>query len=237
MMFLLVWLQRWLHRELQAIFLLITHDAGISIIIFSILFLPGVMIHELSHFLSARLLRVKTGKFSIIPKVLPNGKVQLGYVEVATSDIFRDSLIGAAPLIAGLAAVLLIALFIFDLPVLGIGNLAPSGLLPMVHAVLLAQDAWLWIYLLFTISTTMMPSESDRHAWAPLLLVFAGILGLAFLVDGGSWLQNNLGRPALVVSNIGIFLFGLCNFLHILLSIPLFLVRIGISKLTGYQVR
>ncbi len=47
----------------------------------------------------AKLLGVRTGKFSLIPQPLPDGHLQLGYVEAAHSDILRDSLVGAAPLI------------------------------------------------------------------------------------------------------------------------------------------
>jgi hypothetical protein len=42
-----------------------------------------------------------TRGFSIIPKMMPEGYLRMGYVEVAETDIVRDSLIGAAPLILG----------------------------------------------------------------------------------------------------------------------------------------
>lgn len=97
----LVFLQRLLHRELQAVFLILTRDARLTMGLFSIIFLPGVFLHELSHFLTAKILLIPTGKFSIFPQSLPDGRVQLGYVETARSDAARDSLVGAAPLIVG----------------------------------------------------------------------------------------------------------------------------------------
>ena len=97
----LILLQRLLHREIQAVFLILTRDTRLTMGIFSILFLPGVFLHELSHFVMAKILRVRTGKFSIFPRSLPDGRLQLGYVETARSDMLRDSLIGAAPLIVG----------------------------------------------------------------------------------------------------------------------------------------
>ena len=54
-----LFLQRRLHFELQAIFLLITRHENAAIGMFSLLFLPGVLLHELSHFLMARLLGVR----------------------------------------------------------------------------------------------------------------------------------------------------------------------------------
>ena len=50
----LILLQRLLHREIQAVFLILTRDPRITMGIFSMIFLPGVFLHELSHFLSGQ---------------------------------------------------------------------------------------------------------------------------------------------------------------------------------------
>ena len=97
----LLLLQRALQREIQTILLLLTRRPEISLAIFSILFFPGVFLHEASHWLMARLLGVRTGRFSLIPQPLGNGRVRLGFVETASPDIVRDALIGVAPLISG----------------------------------------------------------------------------------------------------------------------------------------
>ena len=52
--------QRWLHREIHAVFLLITRRPGLSVGLFSLVFFPGVLLHETSHFLTARILGVRT---------------------------------------------------------------------------------------------------------------------------------------------------------------------------------
>ncbi|MBP8048558.1 MAG: hypothetical protein KAY64_07425, partial [Anaerolineales bacterium] len=89
----LVFLQRLLHREIQAVILIVTRNGQLTVGLFSILFFPGVFLHELSHFLMAKLLQVRTGKFSLIPATLPNGRLQMGYVETERTDVFRDSLV------------------------------------------------------------------------------------------------------------------------------------------------
>src|SRR5512143_419644 len=108
-------LQRLLHREIQAAFLILSRSPEFSITLFSIIFLPGVLLHEFSHYLVALVLGVQTAHFSLIPQLLPNGKLQLGYVETVKSDYFRDSLIGAAPLIAGGSLVAYLAVTRLDL--------------------------------------------------------------------------------------------------------------------------
>ena len=83
-------LQRRLHQEIQSVLFLVTRRIDLALAIFSILFLPGVLLHEVSHYVTARLLRVPVGRFSIIPQSLPVGRVRVGYVETAQTDFIRS---------------------------------------------------------------------------------------------------------------------------------------------------
>jgi hypothetical protein len=98
-------LQPRLQREVQVFFLILSRRKDISIILFSLLFLPGVLLHELSHFLMAKLLFIRTGRFSILPREMPYGQLQLGYVEIEKVDPIRETLVGVAPLLTGSAVV------------------------------------------------------------------------------------------------------------------------------------
>lgn len=221
----LVYLQRLLHREIQAVILLITRSRPLTIGLFSVMFFPGVFIHELSHFLMAKLLRVRTHGFSIIPHSMSDGRLQLGYVEVEQTDIFRDSLIGLAPLIAGTAFMAYAG--IYQLQVHTLWKLLLDGqidlfwmglgLLPTV------PDFYVWFYLAFAVSSTMLPSESDRHAWLPLGVWVIGLLLLALFAGAGAWMLENL-TPALDPFLYSVaLLFGLSNLLHLLLLPPFYL--------------
>src|SRR5262245_22357688 len=106
----LVFLQRLLHREIQAVLLILTRSPQFTITAFSILFLPGIILHEVSHYVVANLLGVETARLSLGPRVMPGQRLQLGSVETAPTDIVRDSLIGAAPLFTGGSVVALIAI-------------------------------------------------------------------------------------------------------------------------------
>src|ERR1700690_2441498 len=88
----LVFLQRLLHREIQAVFLILSRSERFTVTLFSLIFLPGVLLHELSHYGMAVLLGVKAARFSMIPQVLEDGRLQLGYVETVKTDFARDSL-------------------------------------------------------------------------------------------------------------------------------------------------
>ena len=87
----LIALQRVLHREIQAaLYIASGGNAQLTMAIFSFLFFPGVVLHEFSHFIFAKVLFVRTRNFSIIPKMMPEGYLRMGYVEVAETDIVKN---------------------------------------------------------------------------------------------------------------------------------------------------
>ena len=235
----LVLLQRLLHREIQAVFLITTRNPPLTIGLFSVMFLPGVFLHEFSHFLMAKLLIVRTGGFSIIPHPLPDGRLQLGYVETEKTDVVRDSLIGLAPLIAGSFLVAYAGIYRLHLQTLW-GVLRSGqfelfwlglGYLPQV------RDFPLWFYLTFTVSSTMMPSPSDRHAWATLGLWVSVLLALALLAGAGPWMLEYLAPPLNNFLSTVAVLFGLSAAFHALIILPFALVHRVLTRFTGIDVK
>ena len=234
--FLLV--QRWLHREIQALLLLITRRPGLSMGLFSLFFFPGVLLHESSHYLAARLLGVKTGRFSLLPKLTDEGKLRLGYVETEQAGAVTDAFIGTAPLLVGGAVIAFLGSVCLGMVPLAIfmrqGDWTSffQGLL----AVPRQNDFWLWFYLAFTISSTMLPSASDRHAWLPVGIGFSVVLALLVIAGAGPWMVNTLG-PWANQALLGLALiFGISLALHLALALPVWGLRHLVSRLTGLQV-
>ena len=235
----LIFFQRLLHREIQAVTLIVTRNPGLTMGIFAFIFLPGVFLHELSHFLMAKLLRVPTGQFSLMPQPLPDGRLQLGYVETSQSDIVRDSFIGAAPLIAGTIFVAYTTVFQLDMRILwdtfrnGQFNLFWMG----VAALPRVPDFYLWFYLAFTVSSTMMPSQSDRHAWLDLVVAISVIFAIALVAGAGPWIMSNLApRVSNFLSSVAV-IFGLSAMVHGILILPVALIHKVVARITGVDVR
>lgn len=235
----LILLQRLLHREIQAVFLILTRDARITMGIFSLIFLPGVFLHELSHFVMAKILRVPTGRFSIFPRSLPDGRLQLGYVETGRADIVRDSLIGAAPLIVGTLFVAYVAVERFEMRVLW--DVFRNGQMNLfwmaMQALPRVGDFYLWFYLVFAVSSTMMPSESDRHAWLELAISVGVLFSFTLLLGAGPWILSNLAPSISSFLGFVAVIFGLSSVVHVLLILPAALLHKILSRLTGVDVK
>jgi len=231
-------LQRSLHRELQVVFLLTTRREDIAITLFSILLFPGVLLHEGSHYLMARMVGVRTGRFSLFPRPLPGGKLQLGFVETASADWLRETMIGMAPLLSGLLFVAYAGLLQMNLS--AIGQVFRSGdlqlLAQMLRSLIQKPDFWLWFYLALVVSSTMLPSAADRRAWLPLFVFFALLLGISLVLGAGPWLYDTLAAPFNQVLRVVAFLFGISVLLHGLMLPFAWLLRRLLSRLTGLEV-
>lgn len=186
----------------------------------------------------AILLRVRVLKISFVPEVTKKGKIRLGFVQTAKTDIVRDSIIGLAPFLVGLLLVAIIGIFIFRIE----KSIYPSGLdylgfiigslsnLPEV------KDFGIWFYLAFAISTTMIPSESDRQSWKIIIFAMVFILFVVVISGFGEWMINHLS-PVINQWLFSLSLILVGSFIvHLILFLPILVLRQVIMKLFGFQL-
>ena len=181
----LLWLRRWITLHLQGLGLLLWSHSDMAMVLYFLALLPGIALHELSHWLFAKGLGVRTGKVTLWPARQKGGRMRLGSVEMVRSDPFRGSLIGLAPLITGSGVIFLIGDRVLSV------NRAVDALLTAdwraawasLAAYGQAADLWLWLYVVFAVSNTMWPSESDRQSWLTAFL-FVAAIGLATFASG-----------------------------------------------------
>lgn len=159
----LFFLSQQLTKHLSKVFYTLFHHQRIVIHLLSFLFLPGVILHELSHFLIASICMVPTGEIEFLPEVHGN-EVKMGSVAIAKTDPFRRFVIGVAPLLMGLGV--LFILFWYFYPI----------------KVLLSWETALLFYLIFEISNTMFSSKKDMEGAVGLLIAIALLLVVLFFL-------------------------------------------------------
>jgi hypothetical protein len=176
-------LKRWITLHLQGVGLLVWGDSEMAMVLYFLALLPGIVVHELSHWLFAKALGVRTGKMSIWPRRQNRGRVRLGSVQVTRVDPFRSSLIGLAPLLVGSLVIFLIGDRVLSVsrPINAALNADWNGLWASLGSTTQASDFWIWLYVIFAVSNAMFPSESDRQSWLPVLVLLTLIGAVAYL--------------------------------------------------------
>lgn len=192
-------------NRLFNLFYAITHNKTVSLSLLSLIIYPGVVVHELSHLITAAILFVPVKSINLVPEKTDDG-IRSGSVTIAPTDILRRTLVGIAPLFVGIAVLWAITAYV--LPPISYfchsravpadrqenGNLydlIDSGSMPgmTVDNIFctnsIVNSQWsivLSVYLIFSISSTMYSSKKDLEAlkiMVPVLLIIAGILYIA----------------------------------------------------------
>lgn len=230
----MLFLQHWLQQHIQGATFAVTGNPGCAVRALFLLLLPGVLLHEFSHWLVANLLGVRTGKISIgLGKMRGNKHFSLGSVTVERTDPLRESLIGVAPFVFGLVAIWL-------LMGLGFGLWAPNDPLLVVETVWASIGdplTWLALYLVFAVSTSMIPSASDREPWGIIIGIFAGAGALALILG---WVPRfspeviEFGQTLLYTL---IFVFGVIVVVNGALALVIFIFEWLFGAMTQRKVR
>ncbi len=198
-----------LTSRLYGLFFLVSSSQKLALGMLSLILLPGTIIHEMSHFLIATILRVPTGKMSIFPEALEKGKVRAGKLEIGNCDPFRKTLIGIAPMFVGLALIYFIGHFFFPSFSLTTNNLQPT--------------TFIGIYFLLTISSTMFSSPKDLESLIivlpiiSILFLFFYFIGLRITITGNilTMLENSVTKlnSALIIAIVTNFIIVvICTF-------------------------
>jgi membrane-associated protease RseP (regulator of RpoE activity) len=220
--------KRWITRRLQELSMRWVGDPDVALILYFVVVLPGVVIHEVSHWLAARVLGVRVTRFSIGPVRGRGQRVSLGSIRVGKVDVVRGSLIGIAPLVGGSAVILLIGML-----VLGVDEIAGAvagqgvdGILAGLGQMARTADFGLWLYLIFAVSNAMLPSDSDMATVRPVLLFLGVVTAVVLIVVGVPQIPPNVTATVDTVATYLAYAFGLT-----LAVDAIFMVLIGV--LTG----
>ncbi|MFZ3068970.1 MAG: hypothetical protein WA052_01505 [Microgenomates group bacterium] len=159
-----------------------------AIIVWSIIFLPGTIVHEISHFLFAALTGARTGKVEIFPEYLEeeldekkNTRVTLGSVRTQKLNPLQGFLVGIAPFISGMALLIWLA--------------------SLLQTSYYAGNTWILVlegYLFFTIANSFFPSWTDIKQTLPFVVIslvvalLAWYFGFQIFLDSSSYVWTVL---------------------------------------------
>jgi len=200
---LLFFLSRKNTDNLFYLFQKIFHSKKIVYILIFLIFLPGTIVHEFSHFFAAMVLFLPVKDIQIIPKI-EEKRIKLGHVLYVKKDFLRGVLVGIAPFFGAI-------LFFFFLSYF---NLFPNKILGL-NIVL--------IYLIFAVSSVMFSSKQDLVDIVYLLPFFL-FLTIVFYVFQPSF--NFISIPKNFLQGLQFFLTNVNFYLFISTLIHLSLILI-----------
>ena len=217
LLFLLYFCHRTIVKYFSLLSSLLFGKSEPAVYFYFLLFLPGIVLHELSHLFTASVLGVPTGRITIFPQKsegsLPAGRQgwTLGQVDSAKTDLFRSSLIGLAPMVIGSITLI----FIFNL---GLGIKTAEDFTRLTFN----WQTLIYLYLALAFANTMFLSDEDRTSiWAfPGLLIFLFVLlkllGLVIVLNYLENLFRQIIFPPVLSFSLTV---GLDFFLIILLAL------------------
>lgn len=160
---LLFFLSHVLTQSVFRLLYLLTKRKSLTVALFSLLFFPGVFIHELSHFLAAIFSGVRVGRMEFLPQ-FQDGGLKLGSVEIGKTDPIRRFFIGVAPLIAGMILIIA-ALYFYE-------NIPASAFIRL----------GILFYILFEVGNTMYSSKKDMEGALELFLFLIILIFILFFL-------------------------------------------------------
>jgi hypothetical protein len=193
----LVYVEKWIHSHLYGVGWLLTNDDKSATALYYVLLFPGVFLHEFTQYLMAGALNVRIKRIIQWPEAQKDGTLRLDFVQIQDARWFQAAIIGATPLITGLALVWVISSQVLSLDQLVAAIQAQDGAGIQAASQDLAStpDFFLWLYLIFTISNAMLPTPADRQGWPLLFGLFAGFIGFLILIGVGDVLYEKFTGP------------------------------------------
>ncbi|MCK6578049.1 MAG: hypothetical protein L6Q98_08095 [Anaerolineae bacterium] len=226
-----------MHEHVFKVGWLITKKQRTTTLLYYTFFLPGVILHELVRWLVAGLLNVRADRAIKLPDEQQIAELKLNFVRVHRSaGEFRSAIISAAPFLVGLVLVYAVNQSVLRVPeALVILSSGTSDNLSGALSILLsAPDVWLWIYLVFTVANTMMPSWASLRGWRIVGIVVAiGIGILALLGVADEIFNNTIAAPLMTVANVLSFTFAFVIGVDLIVTAALGTIEAVIERITG----
>lgn len=188
--------ERILRQHVFKVGWLLTKNLQTTTIIFYLVFLPGVVLHEFVLWLMAGFLNVRAERALQWPEAQAMAELRLTFVKISRSaGAVRLALIAAAPFITGVLFIWYAATEALRIPqfitVAQAGGL--DGMGSAVRLLVNQPNFALWVYLILTVANTMLPDPKMLTGWRSIAFaVGIGVILLWVTQAGQSVFQNAL---------------------------------------------
>lgn len=228
----------WISAHLQGLTLLLSRNKQLASFFLFLVLAPGILLHELSHWLMARFLGVRTKGFRVGPRRARGGNIQMGAVEVRGGGPVSLALIGMAPFLVGTVMLVVLGGW-WQANYAGMADWRQWFSTQTRHVLLAFLDRpdWPWrFYAIWVVANSMMPSQSDREPLKPVLLVLAAVGAVAYFVGVVPSVPPALFRALVALLDLfaGAFLLAVLG--NGVVAGGLTLVEWGVGYLLGVRV-
>ena len=229
-------LEVWLHQHIFKVGWLVTKNYQTTTILYYTFFLPGVALYEFVIWLIAGLLNVRAERSLSLPEKQEIGELRLNFVKLSRKTTpYKAALINISPLIFGIAIIWFVANYVISiqdaLSVMNDGTL--NNLDDSIRQLTSKSDFWLWIYVLFTVTNTMMPDQGVIRVWLRGGAFVIIALGIIFLFGANTLVNDEIFSPFIsglnALSGVFAFMIALNVFAVALLAI----IENSIEWITG----
>src|SRR5258708_460569 len=235
----LLFVQRWIHRHLFGMGYLIGKQKHAATLFYYLLLLPGVFLHEFSHYMMAGVFGIGHKKFELFPRAQDDGSLEMGFIELEeVKNPVHAAFIGIAPLLTGMAVVVYISNSMLNLPELfqSFRNGDLTVRLAALQLVTTKPDFLLWTYIAFAVANSMMPSAEDWRGWwlvgagTIIVLLFLTIIGFQTMVV--NFMAGQLSQAFSSLTAV----FGTVLALDCCAAVFIWIVEAILERVTGHKV-
>ncbi|CAG1008126.1 hypothetical protein ANRL4_03845 [Anaerolineae bacterium] len=221
--YLLVSVRTWILRHIFGVSWLASSERNLAVIVYLLVLLPGVLLREISRYLTAGIVRIAPAFVTLTPNVGDDGIIDIRFVHFIVLNPVYAALIALAPFVSGLVCITVIAQGALDIPSLLAAIRAPEGgaVGAAIKAMVERENFLIWVYILFGVANACLPTFSELRAtwfmWV-IAVMFIVLLAMVGLYQG---IQNLFAGPVAQV------LYGLSTIFVIILGLNL-IVAVGV---------
>lgn len=236
--FLLVRSQFWIRQHLFGIGLIWLNSRGTAAWVYILVLLPGILLREVSRWVVAGMLGSAPAFITPKPQIDDDGIVNTRVFHFVILNPVYVGILAITPLVVGFTFMFVISYGVLNLPqvLMLLGTVDSVALREAIGALLARADLPLWVYLLFTITNTMLPTASElRSTWFIWVIFGAFILFLAVLGMSNAILIILAGPVATAMYTLSA-IYGTVLIVNLCMVLVIGVVESLVSRLTNKKV-